>query len=143
MILLYVVSLSDIYNYTYNSVAISIDNTLRCTVLAMLDCFQISLSVITEVLIDLPREDYVYAGEETCFCVGTTSACTDADVSWDGSLYRAKSNRTGEKNLTTYWYCGIISKDQNGSTVQFHLTSDVVKITNSTPVLLKVAGKWD
>ena len=62
----------------------------------------------------------------------------------DGSLYRAKSNRTGEKNLTTYWYCGIISKDQNGSTVQFHLTSDAVKITNSTPVLLMVAaGKSD
>ena len=99
----------------------------------------ISLSVITEVLIDLPREELVYAGEETCFCIATTSACTDADLSWDSSLYHAKSNRTLEKNLTTYWYCG----NQNGTIVQFHLVSDALKITNSTPVLLKVAGKLD
>ena len=103
----------------------------------------ISLSVITEVLIDLPREELVYAGEETCFCTATTSACTDADLSWDASLYHAKSNRTLEKNLTVYWHCGIVSGNQNGTIVQFHLISDALKITNSTPVLLKVAGKLD
>lgn len=109
----------------------------------LIDCF-ISPSVIyTEVLIDLPREDHVYAGKEACFCVVITSACTAADVSWDGSLYRAKSNRTGEKNLTTCWHCGIVSKDQNGTIVQFHLISDALKITHSRPVLLMVAGKLD
>ena len=98
---------------------------------------------LLEVLIDLPREDLVFAGEETCFCVVTTSACTAADISWDGSLYHAKSNITPEKNLTRFWHCGIVFEDQNGTFAQFHLISDALKITNSTPVLLMVAGKSD
>lgn len=66
----------------------------------------------------------IYAGEEVCFCVVGTSACSLATFSGLPYSSNVMSDATQEKNLPIYKYClqqGVISIGDNGARASFLL----------------------
>ena len=89
----------------------------------------------TGILKDLPSVAVLYAGEDVCFCVVSTSACSLA--SFEGLPYSGKLtfNSTEEKKLPVYKFClenGFISLRDNGALVHFLLLNNLINTLSSS-----------